>query len=172
MSENQSPVSMSLEQMMNEAFSRKPIGAVEMVCTADTRDEIMRALENNIAADHRLWIPMDGVSEKGPNEKSAENPVKNDNAQSNILTEANAIIYGDREKTYGSPAKNLETIAKYWTAHLQARGKLVEDERLTIDDVALMMTGLKLARLGNDTRHRDSQVDACGYLGLLERVQQ
>lgn len=89
-----------------------------------------------------------------------------------VLTEARQIIYGDREKTYGSPAKNLETIAKYWTAHLQARGKIGDDTVITIDDVALMMTGLKLARLGNDTRHRDSQVDACGYLGLLERVQQ
>ena len=34
-----------------------------------------------------------------------------------------------------------------------------------------MITGLKLARLANDVEHRDSQVDACGYLALLERIQ-
>ena len=42
---------------------------------------------------------------------------------------------------------------------------------LSVDDVAIMMTGLKLAGLANDVEHRDSQVDACGYLALLERIQ-
>ena len=35
-----------------------------------------------------------------------------------------------------------------------------------------MMVGLKLARLANDPRHKDSQIDACGYLRLLERCQE
>jgi hypothetical protein len=34
-----------------------------------------------------------------------------------------------------------------------------------------MMTLLKAARLGNDVTHRDSLVDAAGYLALLERIQ-
>ena len=88
-----------------------------------------------------------------------------------ILSEAHSIIYGDRERTYGSPAKNLETIAAYWTAHLRARGFMADSSVLSADDVAIMMTGLKLARLANDVEHRDSQVDACGYLALLERIQ-
>jgi hypothetical protein len=33
-----------------------------------------------------------------------------------------------------------------------------------------MMSLLKIARLANDPEHRDSQVDACGYMGLAERV--
>ena len=57
-----------------------------------------------------------------------------------ILKEANTIIYGDREKTYGHPSKNLETIATMWTA-----------------------------RLANNPDHRDSLVDICGYAALIER---
>lgn len=89
-----------------------------------------------------------------------------------ILDKAAAIVDKDREKTYGSPAKNLEAIAAYWTSHLRSRKALAEGHSgLTFEDVAIMMTLLKLARLGNNPAHEDSQVDACGYLRLLERCQ-
>lgn len=83
-----------------------------------------------------------------------------------ILKEANTIIYGDREKTYGHPAKNLKTIAKMWNAYLEAKTSKGE---LTAKDVATMMVILKTARLANDPSHRDSLVDICGYAALIER---
>jgi hypothetical protein len=82
-----------------------------------------------------------------------------------VLQEAQEIIYGDREKTYGKPSKNLETIAVMWQAFLDARG----DVSLTAKDVSVMMVLLKAARLGNDLDHRDSVVDICGYAALIER---
>lgn len=82
-----------------------------------------------------------------------------------VLEEAHKIIYGDREKTYGRPSKNLETIAKVWQAYLDARG----DAPLAHKDVAVMMILLKAARLANDQGHRDSVVDICGYAALIER---
>ena len=88
-----------------------------------------------------------------------------------ILEQAAAIVDNDREKTYGDPGRNLRAIADMWSSWLRARGHIGADERLTTDDVACMMVQLKLARLANDPRHRDSQVDACGYMRLLERVQ-
>lgn len=94
------------------------------------------------------------------------------NDHTNVFDAAKTIIYGDREKTYGNPSKNLDTIAEMWTAWLRARGLLASDAAsLNFDDVACMMTLLKLARLANDTWHKDSQIDACGYIGLLERCQ-
>jgi hypothetical protein len=45
-----------------------------------------------------------------------------------VLKEAHTIIYGDREKTYGHPAKNLKTIAKMWNAYLVACGVATEGE--------------------------------------------
>lgn len=88
-----------------------------------------------------------------------------------ILEQVAAIVDSDRERTYGTPGKNLNTIAAFWTTWLHARGSLSPEAFLTADDVACMMAALKLARLANNIYHKDSQVDACGYLRLLERCQ-
>jgi hypothetical protein len=81
----------------------------------------------------------------------------------NILQKAQAIIYGDREKTYGKPDKNLQKIAAMWGAY--------KGVPFSVADVCLMMALLKIARLHNQPLHYDSQIDVCGYLALLERVQ-
>lgn len=82
-----------------------------------------------------------------------------------ILKEANAIIYGDREKTYGHPSKNLQTIAHMWASYLNAK----PTELITPKDVAAMMMLVKVARFANDPDHRDNLVDICGYAALIER---
>jgi hypothetical protein len=86
-------------------------------------------------------------------------------SKNNVLKEANAIIYGDREKTYGHPSKNLEAIANMWNAYMKSVG----DRDLTSQDVCVMMVLLKGARLANDPTHRDSVIDICGYAALIER---
>ena len=98
-----------------------------------------------------------------------ENAVDTPIPTGSILDEAQHIIYGDREKTYGAPDKNLVAIAGYWANHLHTRFGVYHD--ITGADVCIMMTLLKAARLGNDVTHRDSLVDAVGYLALLERIQ-
>lgn len=86
-----------------------------------------------------------------------------------ILEEAQEIIYGDREKTYGSPDKNLKLIAEYWTTYINhKRGEIVD---LDVNDVCVMMVLLKLSRLSNSPDHRDSKVDTAGYIALMQRVQ-
>lgn len=90
----------------------------------------------------------------------------------NVLTLAAAIVDTDREQTYGDPGKNLRAIASFWTAWIHARGLAKHGAELDENDVAYMMVQLKLARLANDPTHKDSQVDACGYLRLAERAQQ
>lgn len=89
---------------------------------------------------------------------------------STILERAAAIVDGDREQTYGDPGKNLRTIADLWDSWLLARG--YSGPGLTTDDVAALMVLLKIARLANDPTHLDSATDACGYLRLMERVQE
>ena len=84
-----------------------------------------------------------------------------------VLEEAQAIIYGDREKTYGHPAKNLKTIAIMWSAYMNN----LDDGNFTITakDVDAMMMLVKVARFANDPSHRDNLVDVCGYAALIER---
>lgn len=88
-----------------------------------------------------------------------------------ILKEANAIIYGDREKTYGHPSKNLKTIAQMWTAYLIAANAIDPEggAEITPKDVAALMMLVKVARFANDPDHRDNLVDICGYAALIER---
>lgn len=84
-----------------------------------------------------------------------------------ILKEAHNIIYGDREKTYGHPSKNLNTIAVMWKAYLSALSKDID--QLDAKDVAALMMLVKVARFANDPNHRDNLVDICGYAALVER---
>lgn len=87
-----------------------------------------------------------------------------------VLDEAKEIIYGDREKTYGHPSKNLLSIAVMWETYLRSRGwDINTGSGLEPEDVAVMMVLLKAARLANDPSHRDSLVDICGYAALVER---
>jgi hypothetical protein len=87
--------------------------------------------------------------------------VPQEDVPENVLQEAERIIYGDREKTYGHPAKNLTTTANFWGEYLGTK--------ITAKDVCVMMMLLKIARLRNDINHRDSVVDTCGYAALIER---
>ena len=79
-----------------------------------------------------------------------------------ILEEAHETIYGDREKTYGDPSKNLRNIASFWSTYL---GK-----EITYGDVCNMMVLMKVARLVNTPGHHDSLVDIAGYTALQDRV--
>jgi hypothetical protein len=85
----------------------------------------------------------------------------------NILDEANEIIYGDREQTYGEPGKNLERISRLWSMYIST--KYDADFQFSAEDVCWMMTLLKMARQMNATK-RDNLVDAAGYIALIERI--
>lgn len=85
-----------------------------------------------------------------------------------ILEEAYQIVMGDRENLYGHPAKNLETIARFWTHYLDQ--KYQTEIALNPEDVCWMMALLKMSRQMNSHK-RDNLVDAAGYLALIERVQ-
>lgn len=87
-----------------------------------------------------------------------------------VLEEANDIIYGDREKTYGAPDVNLRRIAHLWAEYLNQK---YPDEstchRISPEDVCWMMVQLKMARQMNAPK-RDNLVDAAGYVALIDRI--
>jgi hypothetical protein len=86
-----------------------------------------------------------------------------------VLREADIIIYGDREKTYGHPSRNLGVVAQMWTAYLVGSRAITTENNISAKDVAAMMVLLKTARLANNPDHRDNLVDICGYAALIER---
>lgn len=86
--------------------------------------------------------------------------------RSEVLAEAQKITAKDRNASYGEPEDNFQNIANIWNAQGYCFGSFMRGEsarNLTAADVALMMAGMKLARLKHNPTHRDSWVDMAGY---------
>lgn len=77
-----------------------------------------------------------------------------------ILDEASGYVCADRNASYGEPEDNFGNIAAIWNA----QGVSINGRPVNATDVALMMVGMKLARLKTNPSHRDSWVDGAGYL--------
>ena len=83
------------------------------------------------------------------------------NTRSEVLEIAGDLINGERQTHYGTPQDNFGTTAALFSAYL---GK-----DITASDVCHLMTLLKIARLKRGP-HRDSTIDACGYMALGAEV--
>ena len=81
-----------------------------------------------------------------------------------ILAEAQSIIRGDRNESYGSYEREAPRIAALWNAYLDGK------DRIDPGDVPMMMILLKCAR----SRHkwkRDNAVDIAGYAALRAEME-
>lgn len=87
----------------------------------------------------------------------------------NILLEADKIITGDREATYGKFDKNLQAIADMWNTYLVAAADADGNIVLSARDVCMMMVLLKVAREANKHKE-DNLVDICGYTALAHKI--
>lgn len=74
-----------------------------------------------------------------------------------ILKEAETIVTGTRQQTYGEPEDNFGTIAQMWEAYLGIP--------ISAMDVSMMMVLLKVARVSGrpDLTTIDNFIDICGY---------
>jgi hypothetical protein len=86
-----------------------------------------------------------------------------------VCEEANRIVYGDREQTYGHPALNFEATARYWNAYLDNKKALGKPATIDARDVARMMVFLKMARQQHAPK-RDNLVDAIGYTACEAKI--
>lgn len=75
-----------------------------------------------------------------------------------VLTTAEHLINGQRARDYGDASENFQRIANLWTPILGVQ--------VTASDVALCLTQLKVARLITSPAHKDSWIDAAGYIAL------
>lgn len=73
-----------------------------------------------------------------------------------ILDTAKVYVTKDRNATHGEPEDTFGLIAAYWSSHL--------DTFISPEDVAVMMTLLKLARLKSSPANMDNLADGIGYL--------
>jgi hypothetical protein len=82
--------------------------------------------------------------------------------RSEVLLEAEGLINGDRNISYGTPTQNFENIGEMWTTFL--KHKLKDGEVVSPSDVADLMILLKVAR-NIAQKKRDTYVDVAGYAG-------
>ena len=83
----------------------------------------------------------------------------------NYADKAADCVLGDRNADYGNPHEDFAGIALMWSGLLNAKLKA----HITAQEVALMMTALKLRREAHKTK-ADNVVDAHGYLLCLEWI--
>ena len=82
--------------------------------------------------------------------------------RSEILEKAKECVTGKREGDYGTPENNFKVIADMWNCYLHSKNKI--NCVIKPEDVALMMSLMKIAHITTGTAAEDSFVDACGYL--------
>ena len=76
-----------------------------------------------------------------------------------LLSEASALVDGDRAADHGDFQTNAEMIAAYWNTHLGM-------DSIVPSDVPTMMALLKIARVGQRPESAENFRDAAGYLAL------
>lgn len=83
-----------------------------------------------------------------------------------ILQEAQRLITGPRQATYAHPYDDYTKVVEIF--------KALTGVELTLQQALLFMVSIKFARMRTNFEkgrfHRDSAVDAAGYLGCLEMV--
>lgn len=84
-----------------------------------------------------------------------------------ILQEADSLIHGDRHDTYGHALDEYTRLASFVNTALATKLK----SELTAEDLLLVMALMKINRNIGNPGHRDSRVDSCGYLGLIDECQ-
>ena len=84
-----------------------------------------------------------------------------------LLQEADALIYGDRQESYGSVTDNFSRIAAGWDQIF--KDKLKPGEHITPQEVGLAMAWLKIARYCHKPK-RDNLVDVAGYVGCIDKM--
>lgn len=84
--------------------------------------------------------------------------------RSDILEKAKECVCGQRTTDYGKPEDNFRTIADLWTVY--KGGKIV----FTSQDVAMMMTLMKIARTVGGNGSNDCFVDIAGYAACAGEI--
>lgn len=78
-----------------------------------------------------------------------------------LLEQIKKCILNDRQNTYGKPEDNFQRIADFWNIYLHNG-----DAVITKNDVAVMMSLLKIARIMSSPNHIDNYIDGAGYLTI------
>ena len=86
-------------------------------------------------------------------------------SRESVCEEADRLVSGDRQSTYGHPFDDFSKTGRLWAVILGL-------PEVTPEQVALCMGMVKVSRLLNSPDHRDSLVDLCGYAKTYHLVRE
>ena len=87
---------------------------------------------------------------------------------SEILKKTEKLVSTDRANKHGDKVENHENIARLWTSYMQNKFKL--NLIILPEDVANLMSLLKIARTQAGKFNLDDYIDACGYLAISGEI--
>ena len=130
--------------------------------------------DHSVDVRRKVWHAAGGGKKYGtPTDTPTETdtPTDTPTTRAEILDAAKKIVTGDREKQYGKPEDNFAVIARFWEVYLSERCVSGGAEvTLNPDDVAMLKTLMKVARIMTGTFKGDSYIDACGYLACAAEI--
>ena len=85
-----------------------------------------------------------------------------------ILQKTEKLVNDSRAKTHGDKIKNHENIARLWSSYLQNKTQL--SIVLSPEDVAQLMTLLKIARSQAGEHNIDDYIDGVGYQAIAGEI--
>ena len=85
-----------------------------------------------------------------------------------ILEKTKKLVSKDREEKHGNKVRNHENIARLWSAYFQNKYKI--NILVLPEDVANLMTLLKIARTQAGKHNLDDYIDACGYSAIAGEI--
>lgn len=80
-----------------------------------------------------------------------------------ILEGALNCVNGERDQQYGNPENNFKLIADFWMMYLNNCGASHAKVYIRPEDVAAMMSLMKLARIATGQPKPDNWIDLAGY---------
>lgn len=88
-----------------------------------------------------------------------------------ILGTAAAIVTQDREEQYGKAEDNFGLIAELWAPYIrESCAEAGADVSILPEDVAIMMSLLKIARIATGQPKVDNFVDLAGYAACAGEI--
>lgn len=116
--------------------------------------------------DEKLSIALNNIIKNKKFDKNSLETIKKicseiEEYDETILEEAQRIVYGARNDSYGKVSTNFKRIGTMWSA--------IIDAPVTPEQVGLCMMALKISRQCHKPS-RDNLVDCAGYAATLEKM--
>lgn len=142
-------------------------------------EEFVQSLIDRIGTPEEVWRNVDNgagewnaIQETEDEDILAAAAAPAPSTRKTILTTAKTLTCGDRNKSYGQPHDNLSDCAALWEAYLNTKARCWVQRgngyamRITSEDVAWMMSLVKMARSFQPGMHMDNYIDATAYSAI------